>query len=824
MSETNTGTIVGFLRLDAAQWHEAIDRAEAAARRLGTVDPDVHVDTNAGKAAVELETAHRAAERLDGSTKNLDTSNRQAAGSARLLVTAVAALGPALVPMTGAALAGAAAFGGLGLAGVLAAVSIKQQMKAGTEQGLQFSAAVDMLKTNVLDLGASAASGVLGPFQKMVTDLNARTPALSGQVNIMARMLGNSLAPTVAGLLTLFQRFAPLMESVGAKIAAGGRAFEAWSGSVNVTGFIAYMNSSLGPVTGMLSDLVQAVVHLAVAFAPLGGATVSILTILSQAISAIPTPVLQALVTLGSTVFTTFKLWSGISGMIESLSGALVRMGASAASTAGAMRALSLAGGALSVALGAAALIFSMMSSEAAETKRKIDDLTRAFIESQGAITDQIAQQRALELSQQGMKDAAEKAGVSFRDVTLASLGQADALARVKEQLDANIAATDGSYFAVEAQRKATTGLLGVIKQQSDLTAQAKIGQEEHAAATKVTTDATIAQQNALQQEAQRLGTTTTALQAAKDAQAKVADKAAAATVQMQLEGNAAGLLKAQLDALNGVALGVAESQNAFNQALLSGGAQMKKNKGSLKEMTEAGEANRSSLIQQINTANASAEAVANQTNSTEAGRKKLLEMREEIIKNAVANGANAKEVRNFIDNLLKVPKSIPPTKVEADTAAAKAALEALTKRRAVQVDVILNRPSATGRSLIDGIMRNADGNILGPVVRHYAGGGTESHVAQIAPAGAWRVWAEPETGGEAYIPLAPSKRSRSVQILAETNRLMGNPLGGGSVDIDGARITGSVRIVDGGLMEFVDARIETAITSEARAYRRGVR
>jgi hypothetical protein len=129
-----------------------------------------------------------------------------------------------------------------------------------------------------------------------------------------------------------------------------------------------------------------------------------------------------------------------------------------------------------------------MMSSEAAETQRKIDDLTQALIESQGAITDQIAQQRALELSQQGMKDAAEKAGVSFRDVTLASLGQADALARVKAQLDANIAATDGSYFAVEVQRKATTDLLGVIKQQSDLTAQAKIGQEEHAAATKVTT------------------------------------------------------------------------------------------------------------------------------------------------------------------------------------------------------------------------------------------------------------------------------------------------------------------------------------------------
>lgn len=51
-----------------------------------------------------------------------------------------------------------------------------------------------------------------------------------------------------------------------------------------------------------------------------------------------------------------------------------------------------------------------------------------------------------------------------------------------------------------------------------------------------------------------------------------------------------------------------------------------------------------------------------------------------------------------------------------------------------------------------------------------YANGGRrgENHVAQIAPAGAWRVWAEPETGGEAYIPLAESKRGRSMAILDE--------------------------------------------------------
>ncbi len=56
-----------------------------------------------------------------------------------------------------------------------------------------------------------------------------------------------------------------------------------------------------------------------------------------------------------------------------------------------------------------------------------------------------------------------------------------------------------------------------------------------------------------------------------------------------------------------------------------------------------------------------------------------------------------------------------------------------------------------------------------------YANGGLkESHQAQIARAGDWRVWAEPETGGEAYIPLSPNKRGRSVPIWLETGRRLG--------------------------------------------------
>ncbi|MFI5778141.1 phage tail tape measure protein [Nocardia sp. NPDC051570] len=43
---------------------------------------------------------------------------------------------------------------------------------------------------------------------------------------------------------------------------------------------------------------------------------------------------------------------------------------------------------------------------------------------------------------------------------------------------------------------------------------------------------------------------------------------------------------------------------------------------------------------------------------------------------------------------------------------------------------------------------------------------GSENHVAQIAKGGDMRVWAEPETGGEAYIPLSAAKRARSTDIL----------------------------------------------------------
>ena len=58
-----------------------------------------------------------------------------------------------------------------------------------------------------------------------------------------------------------------------------------------------------------------------------------------------------------------------------------------------------------------------------------------------------------------------------------------------------------------------------------------------------------------------------------------------------------------------------------------------------------------------------------------------------------------------------------------------------------------------------------------GGILSYYANGGMshgENHIAQIAPPNSYRVWGEAETEGEAYIPLARSKRTRSLAILTQ--------------------------------------------------------
>jgi TP901 family phage tail tape measure protein len=132
---------------------------------------------------------------------------------------------------------------------------------------------------------------------------------------------------------------------------------------------------------------------------------------------------------------------------------------------------------------------------------------------------------------------------------------------------------------------------------------------------------------------------------------------------------------------------------------------------------------------------------------------------------------------RAVVDEYLGVLGQLPPdvyTNIQTpnlpgaltDVNAFNGALDAIERERFARIHV-----EYPGRN-VGSMIFNADGNILA-----FADGG---HHAQIARGGPTRIWNEPETGGESYIPWAQSKRGRSVEILRQTNAAFGNPLGAG--------------------------------------------
>lgn len=131
---------------------------------------------------------------------------------------------------------------------------------------------------------------------------------------------------------------------------------------------------------------------------------------------------------------------------------------------------------------------------------------------------------------------------------------------------------------------------------------------------------------------------------------------------------------------------------------------------------------------------------------------------------------------------------SVPTGTPTSQAAAIRAAINSISGKT-VSINVVATGVGAARAAI--SALGGFGGFANGGVVDYYANGGiqrgglrrfargSENHVAQIAPAGSWRVWGEPETGGEGYVPFAPAKRPRSRAITEEiVRRLGGDPRG----------------------------------------------
>ena len=142
-----------------------------------------------------------------------------------------------------------------------------------------------------------------------------------------------------------------------------------------------------------------------------------------------------------------------------------------------------------------------------------------------------------------------------------------------------------------------------------------------------------------------------------------------------------------------------------------------------------------------------------------------------------------------------------------ANTGSARSALNALT------------RPLRTTVTAVVHTVGNVANAVKG--IFHANGGLYERHDAQIAKAGAYRVWAEPETEGEAYIPFARSKRGRSRMIAAQAVQRLGGAVqwfANGGINGAQARMILNIEArPTGELADYVQAVRDAANATRAR-------
>lgn len=200
--------------------------------------------------------------------------------------------------------------------------------------------------------------------------------------------------------------------------------------------------------------------------------------------------------------------------------------------------------------------------------------------------------------------------------------------------------------------------------------------------------------------------------------------------------------------------------------------------KKTLNISTEAGRKNMEMLLKTSDAAKDAADAqyqadlaTMSTAEATEKYELALEKSRKQILKQAKALGGTETQLNDLRDAIIRVPDEVEVEALLTGGTKVKQELgQILAIAGALDDSNIKIKISTAG---LNSVIAQKDGG----VVKYFADGGRERHVAQLAKAGSYRVWAEPETGGEAYIPMSPLKRQRSTAILADVANEFGYQL-----------------------------------------------
>lgn len=459
--------------------------------------------------------------------------------------------------------------------------------------------------------------------------------------------------------------------------------------------------------------------------------------------------------------------------------------------TGASMGKTAIAGAGVGLALTGVIAVVGILMAKQATVRATTQALTDTLDESTGALTDYSRELVAKSLAESGAFDAAKAAGYSQKELTDAVLEGGDALQKIQDDLAGKNNIVDffnGSGIAAGNAKSAIADLRTSVVDSQKAWEDTEAATDDSTVATETATEAYLAEADSVEDLNTKLselvdqineanGVNSDAITANADYQQALSD------VSDQIDAIAAGT--------EGYARG-------------------------LDLTTQAGRDNTAMLQDLASDSQDAAAAQFELDGNTEAYTTRLAEGRQALIDSAIAMGASKEEAILLADKIYAIPTQAE-IDIIADTVSAQQRIELLRDT----LSSIPNFRSVTLETITIGnktVSQDGFENANGNVIEAYANGGVrENHVAQMARAGAYRVWAEPETGGESYIPHAASKRGRSEQLMGETASILGGTyIPSGGQQFAGGGVTsggpGEVRVVleaKGELFDFIRAQVE---------------
>ena len=660
-------------------------------------------------------------------------------------------------------------------------------------------------------------------FDKLLSDLNAQIP------NSIDK-LGNSLLNVGTGFAGILDAFLPFTPTIVGGIEHITKAFADWGTKLGESNefkqFIAWARANAPKVAEILGNVGIAIGHIAEASLGVGSTALDLIVALSEKLANLSPEQIQSIaggvgaifaaakagsaLKLGAFVLLAdvigrmnpdqiqtaaqaiaaivlavkgFQAVSAVSDFVGNLKSKLTDVGDAAGTASGKLESIGKAAGIAGAVIAVAGALHEV-AREASGANITVDGLSSAFdrLDKTGRITGDLATAFGKDLKGSGL--LVEGFGDSLRrtfDPTFLD----SARTGVTNLLDGWTGGLVNLDPAIEKLNEVDQALANMVDSGNVAGAQDAFRRlAKEASDAHVPIDVLKA----------RLPEYADALQAAKTRTDTAADAMNGMAGKSDTARQAIEALKSKIDELAGVNTNAITTEINYKEAIDRATQSVKDNGSTLDTNTQKGRDNKGVLVDLAQKARDYRNALIDQGKTTDEVNRIVDKQRDAFIRVAEKMGLSKKAAGDLANALGLIPVD---TKANVSTPGATTAkkqaddvtraLNDVPAKKGAKVtldaaqfwDAYTKIVAALAKLAAQGIknaMNNADGGIYqaeGGILRYAHGGithfagGAENHIAQIAPAGAMRVWAEPETQGEAYIPLAASKRQRSTQILA---------------------------------------------------------